>query len=92
MKKIALAALPLILALLLSAPVVEAKGAVVVARPVVTARPAVVSAPTPKPVLVAESSSSKASKADKSLSTTRPIVLPATSFSDDCEKKTLRCE
>ena len=91
MKKIALAALPLILilALLLSAPVVEAKGAVVVARPVVTARPAVVSAPTPKPVLVAKSSSSKA---DKSLSTTRPIVLPAASFSDDCEKKTLRCE
>lgn len=90
MKKIALT---LILTLPLSAPVVEAKGAVVVAaRPVVTARPAVVSAPTPKPVLVAKSSSSKASKADKSLSTTRPIVRPATSSSDDCEKKTLRCE
>ncbi len=91
MKKIALT-LTLILALPLSAPVVEAKGAVVVARPVVTARPAVVSAPTPKPVLVAKSSSSKASKADKSPSTVRPIVLPATSSSDDCEKKTLRCE
>lgn len=79
----------ILVALALAAPVIEAKGAVVMARPVVIARPAVISAPTPKPVLVAKSSSSKA---DKSLSTTRPIVLPAASFSDDCEKKTLRCE
>lgn len=82
----------ILVALALAAPVIEAKGVVVMARPVVIARPAVISAPTPKPVLVAKSSSSKASKADKSLSTTRPIVLPAASFSDDCEKKTLRCE
>lgn len=82
----------ILVALALAAPVIEAKGAVVMARPVVIARPAVISAPTPKPVLVVKSSSSKASKADKSLSTTRPIVLPGASFSDDCEKKTLRCE
>lgn len=82
----------ILVALALAAPVIEAKGAVVMARPVVIARPAVISAPTPKPVLVAKSSSSKASKADKSLSTTRPIVPPVTSPGDDCDKKTLRCE
>ncbi|MDX7711784.1 hypothetical protein [Aeromonas caviae] len=82
----------ILVALALAAPVIEAKGAVVVARPVVISRPAVVSAPTPKPVIVAKSSSSKASKTGKPTSTVVPIIPPATSSSDECEKKTLRCE
>ncbi len=85
----------ILVALALAAPVIEAKGAVVMARPVVIARPAVISAPAPKPALVAKSSSSKASKVDKAgkpPSTTMPIIPPVTSPGDDCDKKTLRCE
>lgn len=82
----------ILVALALAAPVIEAKGAVVAARPIVVSRSAVVSTPTPKPVIVAKSSSSKTSKTGKSPSTVRPIVPPVILPSDDCEKKTLRCE
>ncbi|MGU5794207.1 hypothetical protein ACV1DW_15360 [Aeromonas hydrophila] len=86
MKKIVLVALALAI------PVIEAKGAVVVARPIVVSRPAVVSAPAPKPVIVAKSSSSKASKTSKPASTVVPIIHPAPSSGDECEKQTRRCE
>lgn len=86
MKKIVL------IALALAVPAIEAKGVVVVARPIVVSRPAVVSTTASKPVIVAKSSSSKTSKTGKSPSTVRPIVPPVILPSDDCEKKTLRCE
>lgn len=85
MKKIVL------IALALAVPAIEAKGVVVVARPIVVSRPAVVSTTVSKPVIVAKSSSSKSSSS-KASKTVRPIVPPVTLSSDDCEKKTLRCE
>lgn len=82
----------ILVAMALASTVIEAKGAVVVARPIVVSRPAVVSAPAPKPVLVAKSTSSKAAKISKPASTVAPIIPPATSSGDECEKQTRRCE
>ena len=85
----------ILVALALAAPVIEAKGAVVMARPVVIARPAVISAPAPKPVIASKPSSSKAyqvNKTNKAAPTSAPLPPIFSSFKDDCEKKTLRCE
>ncbi|WP_421222581.1 hypothetical protein [Aeromonas sp. 602293] len=85
----------ILVALAMAIPVIEANGAVAISRPVIVSRPAVVSAPISKPVVATKPSSSKAyqvNKVNKAAPAPAPLPPIFSSFKDDCEKKTLRCE